>query len=207
VILPRAPSTGSENATARRRRSPKLWQAPPLGAASEATMAAGDWESQLKAALERSTGPGVSTVETRRAQPGLELLQGLIAGRIPRPPISDTLNFHLVEVGPGRAVVQGAPKPEFFNPIGSIHAGWAATLLDSCMGCAVHTALPKGQGYTTVEFKLNLVRPIMPDTGPLRAEGRVINAGRTIATADGRLVDARGKLYAHGTETCLVFAL
>ena len=170
-------------------------------------MAAGDWESQLKAALERSTGPGVSTIEARRAQSGLELLEGLIAGRVPRPPISDTLNFYLVEVAPGRAVFQGAPKREFFNPIGAIHGGWAATLLDSCMGCAVHTALPAGQGYTTVEFKLNFVRPVMPDTGPLRAEGRVINAGRTIATADGRLVDADGKLYAHGTETCLVFAL
>jgi uncharacterized protein (TIGR00369 family) len=170
-------------------------------------MAADDWESQLQAVLERSTGPGVSTLETLRGHSGLELLQGLIAGRIPRPPINDTLNFYLIEVERGRAVFQGTPKPEFFNPIGSIHGGWTATLLDSCMACAVHTTVPKGQGYTTVEFKLNLVRPIMPDTGPLRAEGKVINAGRTIATSEGRLVDANGKLYAHGTETCLIFPL
>ena len=102
---------------------------------------------------------------------------------------------------------QGTPKPAYLNPLGSIHGGWIATLLDSCMACAVHTTVPAGQGYTTVEFKLNCVRPVMPDTGPLRAEGKVINAGRTIATSEGRLVDASGKLYAHGTETCLIFPL
>jgi uncharacterized protein (TIGR00369 family) len=170
-------------------------------------MAAGDWEAQLKTMLTRSPGSGVSTIDTLRAHSGLELMQAIVSGRIPRPPIADTLNFYLVEVEPGRAVFQGTPKPEFLNPIGSIHGGWTATLLDSCMACAVHTTVPKGQGYTTVEFKLNLVRPITPDTGPLRAEGRVINAGRTIGTSDGRLVDANGKLYAHGTETCLIFPL
>ena len=170
-------------------------------------MAAGDWETELKAVLARFTGPGVSTIETLRAQSGLELLRGMLEGRIPRPPIADTLNFYLIEVERERAVFQGTPKPEFFNPIGSIHGGWAATLLDSCMACAVHTIVPAGQGYTTVEFKLNFVRPIVPDTGPLRAEGKVINGGRTIATSDGRLVDASGKLYAHGTETCLIFPL
>jgi uncharacterized protein (TIGR00369 family) len=180
---------------------------PPSIRIGEAAMAAGDWESELKATLARFTGPGVSAVETLRAQSGLELLQGMLEGRIPRPPISDTLNFYLIEVERGRAVFQGSPKPEFFSPIGSVHGGWAATLLDSCMACAVHTTVPRGQGYTTVEFKLNFVRPVMPDTGPLRAEGKVINAGRTIATSDGRLVDASGKLYAHGTETCLIFPL
>ena len=131
----------------------------------------------------------------------------MLEGRIPRPPITDTLNFYLIEVERGRAVFQGTPKPAFFNPIGSIHGGWTATLLDSCMACAVHTTVPAGQGYTTVEFKLNLVRAVMPDSGPLRAEGELINAGRTIATSEGRLVDASGKLYAHGTETCLIFPL
>jgi uncharacterized protein (TIGR00369 family) len=173
----------------------------------EATMAAGDWASELQAALARFTGPGVSPIETLRAQSGLDFLRGMLEGRVPRPPISDTLNFYLVEVERGRAVFQGAPKAAYLNPIGSIHGGWTATLLDSCMACAVHTTVPAGQGYTTVEFKLNCVRPIMPDTGPLRAEGKVINAGRTIATSEGRLVDASGKLYAHGTETCLIFEL
>jgi len=170
-------------------------------------MASGDWEAQLHAVLARGTGPGVSPVETLRSLPGLDFLRGMLEGRVPRPPITTTLNFYLVEVAHGRAVFQGAPKPDFFNPLGSIHGGWAATLLDSCMACAVHTTIPAGQGYTTVEFKLNLVRPIMPDTGPLRAEGKLINGGRAIATSEGRLVDASGKLYAHGTETCLIFPL
>ncbi|HTO47171.1 MAG TPA: PaaI family thioesterase [Burkholderiales bacterium] len=170
-------------------------------------MAAGDWESEMQAALARFTGPDVSTVETLRAQSGLDLLRGMVEGRVPRPPITDTLNFYLIEVERGRAVFQGTPKPAFFNPIGSIHGGWTATLLDSCMACAVHTTVPAGQGYTTVEFKLNLVRPVMPDSGPLRAEGKVISTGRTIATSEGRLVDESGRLYAHGTETCLIFPL
>ena len=170
-------------------------------------MAGSDWESEMTAALARFTGPGVSPIETLRTQSGLDFLRGMIEGRLPRPPISDVLNFYLIEVERGRAVFQGHPKPAYFNPIGTIHGGWTATLLDSCMACAVHTTVPAGQGYTTVEFKLNLVRPILPDTGPMRAEGKVINAGRTIATSEGRLVDASGKLYAHGTETCLIFPL
>ena len=166
-----------------------------------------DWQSVMAAALARSTGPGVSPIEQLRAQPGLEFLQGMIDGRRPRAPICDVLGFCLIEVGPGRALFQGTPKAEYYNPLGSVHGGWSATLLDSCMGCAVHSTLAAGQGYTTVEFKLNLVRPILADTGPLRAEGKVVNGGRTIATAEGRLVDASGKLYAHGTETCLIFPL
>ncbi len=179
----------------------------PSTAVREATMTDNDWESQMKAALVRFAGPGVSPIETLRAQSGLDFLRGILEGRVPRPPITDTLNFYLLEVERGRAVFQGTPKPAYFNPLGSIHGGWTATLLDSCMACAVHATLAAGQGYTTVEFKLNIVRPVMPDSGPLRAEGKVINAGRTIATSEGRLVDASGKLYAHGTETCLIFQL
>jgi len=166
-----------------------------------------EWQSAAAAARARSNGPGVSPIEQLRAQSGLELLQGMIDGRLPRAPICDVLNFQLIEVGPGRALFQGTPKAEYYNPLGSVHGGWSATLLDSCMGCAVHSTLAAGQGYTTVEFKLNLVRPIMPDTGPLRAEGKVINGGRTIATSEGRLFGPDGKLYAHGTETCLLFPL
>ena len=166
-----------------------------------------DWQSAVTEALARSTGPGVSPIETLRAQSGLEFLQGMIDGRLPRPPICAVLNFLLIEVGPGRALFQGTPKAEHYNPLGSVHGGWPATLLDSCMGCAVHSTLAAGRGYTTVEFKLNLVRPIFADTGPLRAEGKVINGGRTIATSEGRLFGPDGKLYAHGTETCLIFPL
>jgi uncharacterized protein (TIGR00369 family) len=166
-----------------------------------------DWQSAVTEALARSPGPGVSPIETLRAQSGLAFLQGMIDGRLPRPPICAVLNFLLIEVGPGRALFQGTPTAEYYNPLGSVHGGWPATLLDSCMGCAVHSTLAAGRGYTTVEFKLNLVRPIFADTGPLRAEGKVINGGRTIATSEGRLFGPDGKLYAHGTETCLIFPL
>jgi uncharacterized protein (TIGR00369 family) len=110
-------------------------------------------------------------------------------------------------VAEGRAVFQGEPRREHLNPLGSIHGGYTATLLDSCMACAVHSTLPAGTGYTTVEIKINYVRPLLEATGPVRAEGRIIQPGRRIATAEGRLVDAAGKLYAHGTTTCLVFPL
>jgi uncharacterized protein (TIGR00369 family) len=165
------------------------------------------WEELLQEVLARSSGPGVTPVEVVRGMSGLELLLGIVGGKFPRAPISDTLGFQLVEVERGRAVFQGEPRPEQRNPIGSVHGGWAATLLDSCMACAVHSLLPAGQGYTTLEFKLNLVRPIFPGTGQLRAEGKIVNAGRTVATSEGRLFDAAGKLYAHGTETCLIMAL
>ena len=113
----------------------------------------------------------------------------------------------IAEVDAGRATFQGEPQHAFYNPIGSVHGGWAATLLDSCMGCAVQSTLPAGQGYITVDIKVNLIRPLSHATGPVRAEGKVVNAGRTIAIAEGRLVGPDGRLYAHGTSTCLVFAL
>ena len=170
-------------------------------------MAAGDWQAAMTEALKRFSGPGLTPIGTVKSLSGLELLRGIAAGRLPQPPIAKTLNFYLIEVDEGRAVFQGTPQAGYANPLGSIHGGWAATLLDSCMACAVHSTVPAGQGYTTVEFKLNLVRPIFADAGPLRAEGKVVNAGRTIATSEGRLFGPDGKLYAHGTETCLIFPL
>jgi len=137
--------------------------------------------------------------------PGLELLQRMMRGELPRPPISEVLDFTLVEAEPGRVAFEGNPRAAFFNPIGSVHGGWVATLLDSCVGCAVHSMLPAGKGYTTVELKVNFVRPVMPESGRLRAEGRVIHVGNRIGTAEGRLTDAAGRLYAHATTTCLVF--
>lgn len=156
----------------------------------------------------RTTGaaaaaPIPADVLSRRA--GLDLLRGMMAGELPRAPIADVLNFRPVEVEAGRVVFEGTPTPSFFNPIGSIHGGWAATLLDSCVGCAVHTLLPAGKGYTTVELKINFVRAIMPDSGRLRAEGKVIHVGGRIGTAEGRLTDASGRLYAHASTTCLIF--
>ena len=135
---------------------------------------------------------------------GLEALRALIAGKFPPPSISTTLGFRLVEVDNGYALFEGEPSDRILNPLGVVHGGFALTLLDSCTGCAAHTTLPAGVGYTTLETKGNLVRAIMPDTGVVRAEGRVVAQGRTIITAEGKITDAAGKLYAHGTSTLLV---
>ena len=148
---------------------------------------------------------GVTPQDELRRRSGLQFLRAIIAGELPHPPISRTLNFYVMEVDEGRVVFQGVPTPEFYNPIGSIHGGWASTLLDSCMACAVHSTLAPGYGYTTIELKANMVRPLAHDTGAVRAEGRVIHAGRQVATAEGKLYGPDGRLYAHGSTTCLVF--
>jgi uncharacterized protein (TIGR00369 family) len=147
---------------------------------------------------------GVVPRDVLMAQSGLAFLQGLIDGIHPPPPFSGTTNIYLTSVSEGRAVFTGVPSEEFFNPIGTIHGGWTSALLDSAMACAVHTTLKPGQGYTTVEMKINFVRPILPSLGALTCEGNVIHRGGTLATSEGRLFDAAGKLLAHGTETCMV---
>jgi uncharacterized protein (TIGR00369 family) len=150
---------------------------------------------------------GLVPPEIAATMSGLELLRGMIAGRFPGPPIMQLIGFRLAEVENGRAVFEGTPEFKHYNPLGTVHGGYAATLLDSCMGCAVHTTLPKGTGYTTLEFKIGLVRAITADTGLVRAEGKVLSSGRRVATAEGRLTDARGRLLAHATTTCLVFEI
>jgi uncharacterized protein (TIGR00369 family) len=150
---------------------------------------------------------GVASLDVMKSLSGLEFLQRIADGRLPRPPISATLNFALVEVAKGAAVFEGTPGPEHYNPIGSVHGGIAATLLDSCMACAVQSTLAQGFGYTTLEFKISFVRGMTADTGRVRAEGKVLSAGRRIGTAEGRLVDAQGRLLATGTTTCLVMEL
>lgn len=135
---------------------------------------------------------------------GLEYLRAMIAGELPGPPIAWTLDFTLAEVEEGRAVFAINPAEFHYNPIGMVHGGVAATLLDSAMGCAVHTLLPAGVGYTTLEIKLNYLRAMTRDTGPVRAIGTVIHAGRTTALAEARLEDAAGKLLAHATSTCMI---
>jgi uncharacterized protein (TIGR00369 family) len=153
------------------------------------------------------TQVGIVPVETVATLTGLEMLKAMAAGELPGPPIMRTLDFRLVEVENGRAVFEGYPAFEHYNPLGTVHGGYAATLLDSCMGCAVHSTLPKGVGYTTLEFKVNLVRAITKDTGPVRAEGKVLSTGRRAATAGGRLTDGGGRLLAHATTTCMIFDL
>jgi uncharacterized protein (TIGR00369 family) len=148
---------------------------------------------------------GVVPLETLSQYDGLTFLRGLLAGQFPAPPMTQTLGFALAEVDPGRAVFTGAPEFRHYNPIGSVHGGFAMTLLDSALACAIHTTLLKGETYTTLEIKVNLVRPLTKDTGPVRAEGRVIHRGRTLGTSEGDIKDSGGKLYAHATTTCMIF--
>jgi uncharacterized protein (TIGR00369 family) len=135
---------------------------------------------------------------------GIEYMRAITSGEIPRPPIAWSLDFVLAEVEEGRAVFTLTPSEFHYNPIGVVHGGVAATLLDSAMGCAVHSLLPPGVGYTTLELKVNFLRALTRDTGPVRAEAKVLHAGSRTALADAQLVDSRGKLLAHATSTCLI---
>jgi uncharacterized protein (TIGR00369 family) len=135
---------------------------------------------------------------------GLEFLTSIANGETARPPIMSTLGFDGLAVGPGWARFTMTPSERHYNPIGSVHGGVAATLLDSAMGCAVHSTLGEGVGYTTVDLNVKFVRPLTAETGPIRCEGSVVHAGSRVATAEGRIVDARGKLYAHALTTCLI---
>jgi len=144
--------------------------------------------------------------EHRGRLTGLEQLRSMMAaGR--RPPIADTLDFNLVEIEKGRAVFEGVPGPHALNPIGSVHGGYAATLLDSACGCATHSELTADQGYTTVELKVSYHRPITLETGRVRAEARIVTIGKRVAFAEGRITDAEGRIYASATSTLLVFEL
>lgn len=136
---------------------------------------------------------------------GLELLQRIVDRRYPAPSINARLNFALTEVSEGRAVFRGLPSERHLNPLGGVHGGWAATILDSALACAVQTLLERGEAYTTAEFKVNLTRPITPKTGEVVCEGRVVHKGKTLAVSEATLKDANGKLLAFGTETCSIF--
>jgi uncharacterized protein (TIGR00369 family) len=148
--------------------------------------------------------PVKASAQDLMALSGLEAMRALIGGKFEASSIARTLGFALVEVEHGFAAFEGNPSDRILNPLGIVHGGFALTLIDSCTGCAAHTTLPAGVGYTTVETKANFVRVITPETGRVRAEGRVVAAGRTIITAEGKLMDAKGKLLAHGTSTLLV---
>jgi uncharacterized protein (TIGR00369 family) len=148
---------------------------------------------------------GVVSPEVLKSYDGLSFLKSIIDGSLPHPPISETLGFHLVEAENGRAAFEAQPEYRHYNPIGTVHAGFTATLLDSALGCAIFSTLVKGDTWTTLELKLNLVRPLTKETGPVRAEGRIIHRGRSVATSEGDLKDRTGKLYAHATTTCMIF--
>ena len=147
---------------------------------------------------------GLAKAEDLSELTGLEFLRAMMRGEQPSPLMSQTLGFRLVEVDEGVAVFEGEPSPALLNPLGAVHGGWALTLIDSATGCAVHTTLPPGVGYTTVETKVNFTRAIAPDGGTVRCEGRVVTRGRRIATAEARLLSADGKMLAHGTSTLMI---
>lgn len=164
-------------------------------------------EREAAARLAAGAGYGVARPEQVAGRSGLDTLQAMLRGELPAPPITRTLDFRLLEVGEGRALFQGTPGPEHLNPMGGIHGGWYATLLDSALGCAVHSMMPAGRGYTTAELGVNLVRAIGSKVQRVRAEGKVLHCGRQLATAEARLYGPDGTLYAHATTTCLVFEL
>lgn len=139
-----------------------------------------------------------------RGLSGFEFLQKIVSGELPPPPLAALLNFALVELDQGRATFAVEPAEYHYNPIGVVHGGLAATLLDSAMGCAVHSTLPAGAGYTTLEIKVNFIRAMTAETGRVRCEAKVVHVGARTATAEGRVIDEAGKLYAHGTTTCLI---
>ena len=149
---------------------------------------------------------GVPTAESIAGRSGREILQAIIDGSLPAPPIARTLSFWLVEIGDGVAVFEGETGRHLLNPMGFVHGGWALTLLDSAFGCAAQSVLPAGAGYTTIETKVNFTRPMTEDTGRVRVEGRVVNQGRQIITTDGKVLGRDGKVLAHGTSTLLVFS-
>lgn len=179
----------------------------PSSSSSELSQWLAD-EAAVLARLEAGPGPGLASPAQIAGKTGLEVMQAMIQGELPYAEIARTLDFTIVEVAPGRAVFQGTPMQRHLNPLGSVHGGWFATLLDSALGCAVHTLMPPGRGYTTAELSVNMVRAIHPQkVSRVRAIGTVIHCGRQLATAEARLVGPDGTLYAHATTTCMVFDL
>lgn len=141
------------------------------------------------------------------AMTGVETFEAMLAGRLPAPPIMKSMNIMLREVDKGRALFEGTPVEDFLNPQGTIHGGWISTIMDTALSCAVHTDLAPGEFYTTTSLTVNMVRPLLAGSGLATCEGHVVHRGSRLATAEGKLHDARGKLIAHGTVTCMVFKL
>jgi len=163
-------------------------------------------EARVREAMDAGGSAQPASRAELAAQPGIAVFEAMFAGRLPAAPIGKTLDFLPIRVEPGLAIFQGEPLHRHYNPLGTVHGGWFATLLDSALGCAVHSKLPAGKAYTTLELKVNLVRALTVDVPRVRAEGRVIHLGGQTATAEAKLVGPDGRLYAHATTTCLVFA-
>ncbi len=170
---------------------------------SQPTLA--EWQAQEAAVRQRLGATGPVPRHKAAGMSGMQVFEAIFSGDLPSPPIGETLDFIPIHMAPGVAVFQGKPMLRHYNPLGTVHGGWFCTLLDSALGCAVHTTLPAGKGYTTLEIKVNMVRPLTDAVPLVRAEGKVIHAGRQVATAEGQIVGPDGKIYAHATTTCLIF--
>ena len=160
---------------------------------------------ELMSSRAASRSYGTVSAEQQKEMSGLEFVRGLVDATLPLNTMAKTLGYDIAEAEEGRVVVAAEPNGSHLNPAGTVHGGFAATLLDTCMGLAVQTTLEKGVAQTTVEFKITLMRPITQDTGSIRAEGVVLSRGRRIGTAEGRITDRQGRLLIHGTTTCLIF--
>jgi uncharacterized protein (TIGR00369 family) len=163
-------------------------------------------EDERRARADRGK-PGTARPDVVAGYSGMEFLAAMARGELDYPPICDTLNFTLVHFEPGNVIFQGTPLFAHYNPIGSVHGGWFCTLLDSALACTVHSSVPKGRGYTTLELKVNLIRALTENTGPVRAEGTLVHVGRQTGIAEARLYDTAGKVYASASTTCLIFEI
>ena len=162
-------------------------------------------EAKAMAIYAAGSGEGVASRDQIAGKTGLEMMRAILQGELPAAPIGKSMNFCLIHLEEGQTIFQGTPKPAFFNPLGTIHGGWIATLLDSALGCAVHTKMPVGRAYTTAELSVNMVRALSPMVERVRAIANVLHCGRQLATAEAKLLGPDGTLYAHATTTCLVF--
>jgi len=176
-----------------------------MAAGNDAEQTLKAWRARETELRSRFSQAGVARPDQVAGLTGMQFFEAIFVGRLPRPAIGDTLDFLPVEIEPGRAVFQGRPSPRHYNPLGTVHGGWFATLLDSALGCAVHASLPAGKSYTTAELKVNIVRPLTDKVPLVRAEGKVIHLGGRMATAEARLAGPDGKLYAHASTTCFIF--
>lgn len=164
-----------------------------------------EWQAQEVTVRQRLGATGSVPRGKAAGLSGMQVFEAIFAGDLPSPPIGETLDFLPIQMAPGVAVFQGKPMLRHYNPLGTVHGGWFCALLDSAVGCAVHTTLPAGRGYTTLEIKVNMVRPLTNAVPLVRAEGKVIHTGKQVTTAEGRIVGPDGKIYAHATTTCLIF--
>jgi len=165
------------------------------------------WQKEEAMVRARLAAPGVTSPQELKASSGIEFLQRIFDGELPSPPIGETLGFVPIAAEPGRVVFQGTPEKRHYNPLGGVHGGYFCTLLDSALGCAIHSMLPKGTGYTTLELNVNLIRSLTDEVGPVRAEGKAIHVGSRVGIAEAMITDVEGKRYAHATTTCLIFPL